>query len=94
MSDLGQSRHEGIPTGISLIAVKIQLVRASCRLDMLIGLNRINPCCPPASRLGVWPATVGFEHSAQPEDPRGDLDVHKGDGRSQEKWTFGIGCRD
>lgn len=74
-----------ILTGISLIAVVVQLVRASCRLHMRISLDCIHPDGQPASLLGIWPSSVWFQDPPQPNDPRCSLNVHKGHLRAHEE---------
>ena len=70
----------------------VQLVRASCRLHMLVGLDCIHPRGQPGSLLSIWPSSVWFQHPPQPKDPRGSLNIHKGHLRAHEEGAFGM-CR-
>lgn len=83
-------RRHAILTGISLIAVMVQLVRAGCRLHMLVGLDCIHPRGQPGSLLSIWPSSVWFQHPPQPNDPRGSLNVHKGHLRAHEEGPLGM----
>lgn len=78
-------------TGISLIAIQIQLIPARRRLHPLIPLNGIHPACPARARLWIGPATVRFQHASHANDPRRHLDVDEGDGGAQEEGARGVG---
>jgi hypothetical protein len=79
-----------ILTGISLVAVQVQLIRASCCLNMLVGLNSVHPSRQSASLLGIRPASVRLQNSSQSNDPRGGLNVYKGHLRAHEERSFGM----
>lgn len=84
-----EKRH-AILTGISLIAVVIQLIRTSRRLHMLVGLDCIHPNGQPASLLSIWPSSVRVQDPPQPNNPRGSLNVHKGHLRAHEEGSLGM----
>lgn len=96
----GSLRHEvlavplkkrlAILTGISLIAVVVQLIRTSRRLHMLVGLDCIHPKGQPTSLLSIWPSSVWFQDPPQPNNPRGSLNIHKGHLRAHEEGSLGM----
>lgn len=72
-------------TGISLVAVEVELVRAGRRPDVLVGLDCIHPDGQPTAVLAIRPAPIGCQHPPQSKNPRSGLDVHKRDLRTHEK---------
>jgi hypothetical protein len=77
-----------IRTGISLIAVQIQLIRAGCRLNMLVGLDRIYPRRQSASLVGIWPTPIRFQDPPQPKNPWRRLNVYEGHLRAHKEGPF------
>lgn len=65
-------------TGVSLVAIEIELVRASRRTNMLVRFDRIHPSSEPTTGLSIRPAPIGFQHASQSQNPRRRLDVHEG----------------
>lgn len=77
----------GTPTGISLIAVQVQIVRASRRFDVFVGLDRFDPLGPPATLLRLRPASIRLQHALHPDHPRRELDIDKGNVGTKEEGT-------
>lgn len=79
-------------TGIALVTVEVQLVGASCRLDMLVVFNCIHPSRQSTSLFGIRPLAVWFHDPFQPDYPWRSLDIDKIHLRAHEKWSLGM-CR-
>jgi len=79
-------------TGISFVAIQIQLIPTRRRLHPFIPLNRIHPCCPASAGLWIRPATVRLQHASHADYPRRHLDVDEGDVGAEEEGAGGV-CR-
>lgn len=77
-------------TGISLVTVQVQIVRASRRFDVLITLHRFNPLGPPAPLLRLRPASIGLQHPLHPDHPWRELDVDKRYVGAKEEGSCGV----
>lgn len=78
-------------TGISLIAIQIQLIPTRRRLDPLIPLNGIHPACPARTGFWIGPATVRLQHASQANHPWSHLDVDEGDSGAEEEGAGRVG---
>lgn len=79
-------------TGIPLIAVHVKLIGTRRRFDMLICFNRVYPGGPARSLPRVGPAAVRLQDSTQPENPRRNLHIYKGNVLTEEEWPIGMRC--
>jgi len=76
----------GLRTGVSLITVQIQIICTRGGLDMFIPLNSVHPCRPSTPPLRIRPTPIGLQYSAESEHPRRELDINKGNTRTEEVW--------
>lgn len=81
-------------TGISLIAVEVELIGAGGCANILMSRDGIHPRSPSASFLWIWPSAIRFQHKVKPDDPRRNLNIHKGNLRAHEEGPMGMRRRD
>ena len=74
-------------TGISLIAISVELVSTGGCLDTLILLDSFYPARPTATSFRFRPAAVRCQHLLQPNDPRCELDVNEGNVGAEKERT-------